>query len=208
MPSDSSTQSKPSVIRLGEVAAVIPGVFSLSRPAPGEPADAIPMVTVRWLSTASEPLPLLHVGRISDQRADRYRLREGDVLVPSRSTSIRVAVAPRHLDGQVFNSTLLAVRCTNRLLPGLLATYLSHAHGAAHLVTASQSGTAQMNLTATALGEIPVPLVPADRQRELVELLGTADNAYHAALESAELRRRIAQNLVIARMTGRTPNHA
>lgn len=203
-----SNPSLPNVARLRDVASVLPGVFSVSRPLPGDPGEPTPMVTVRWLSSPAEPLSMLHIARVSDLRADRYRVHEGDVLVPSRSTSIRVAVAPRKLNGEVFNSTLLAVRCSDRVLPELLAAYLTHPTGAAHLVTASQSGTAQMNLTAAALGEIPVPIVPLDQQRQLAELLAAANLIHQSAREAADLRRKIALDLVISRMTGKTPAHA
>ncbi len=193
---------------LRDVAAVLPGVFSLSRPAPGDAGLPIPMLTVRWLSAANDPLTELHVARVSDLRADRYRVCKGDVLVPSRSTSIRVAVAPPEIDGTVFNSTLLAVRCSKQILPELLAAYLMHPAGAAQLVSASQSGTAQMNLTAAALGEVPIPLVPLEQQRELAALLAVADGAHRNATEAAELRRRVAHDLVISRMTGRNSVHA
>lgn len=208
MASRSLNSSRPTVARLRDVAVVLPGVFSVSRPAPGDSSDSIPMLTVRWLSAANDPLSELHVARVTDLRADRYRVRGGDVLVPSRSTSIRIAVAPPEIDGTVFNSTLLAVRCSKRVLPELLAAYLMHSDGAAHLISASQSGTAQMNITATALGEIPIPLVPIEQQRELAALLAAADIAHRNATEAAELRRRIAHDLVISRMTGRNNAHA
>lgn len=198
----------PTVARLGDVAAVFPGVFSISRPAPGDVAAPISMLTVRWLSAANDPLPELHVARVTDLRADRYRVRAGDVLVPSRSTSIRIAVAPPEIDGTVFNSTLLAVRCSKQILPELLAAYLMHSDGATHLISASQSGTAQMNITAAALGDVPIPLVPLKQQQELAALLAAADVAHRNATEAAELRRRVAHDVVISRMTGRNNVHA
>lgn len=208
MASRSPRLSRPTVARLCDVAVVLPGVFSVSRPAPGDAAAPISMLTVRWLSAANDPLPELHVARVTDLRADRYRVRVGDVLVPSRSTSIRVAVAPPEIDGTVFNSTLLAVRCSEQIHPELLAAYLMHPAGAAHLVSASQSGTAQMNLTTAALGEVPVPLVPIEQQQELAALLAAADVAHRNATEAAELRRRVAHDVVISRMTGRNNVHA
>lgn len=203
-----SNPGMPSFVPLRDVASVIPGVFSISRPVPGDSGEPMPMVTVRWLSSPAEPRSMLHIARVSDLRVDRYRIREGDVLVPSRSTSFRVAVAPRELNGEVFNSTLLAVRCSGRILPELLAAYLTHPTGSAHLVTASQSGTAQMNLTAAALGEIPVPIVSLDQQRQLAELLAAANLIHQSARDAADLRRKIALDMVISRMTGRTTAHA
>lgn len=208
MPSRSHIQTKPEVARLGDLAAVIPGVFSLAKPVAGESSGPITMVTVRWLSAATEPLPTLYVGRVSDLRADRYRVRTGDVVIPSRSTSIRVAVVPEELDGTVFNSTLLAIRCSDRVLPSLLAAYLTHPDGASHILAASQSGTAQMNLNATALSEIPVPLVPMGRQHELAGLLEASDYVVRSARDAADLRHRIALDLVISSMTGRMLTHA
>lgn len=205
LPSESSAGRNAA---LRDAAQILPGVFSVS----GWDQDAanapVPMVTVRWLSDPDEPLSMLHPARVADMGLDRYRLRAGDVLVPSRSTALRVRIAPPSLEGAVFNATLLAVRCGESLLPELLAVYLAHPEGRAQVEAASQSGTAQMNLNASALGAVQIPLPPIDAQRTLAALLHAADEAHRRAAAATDLRRRIVESVVVARLTGRNSAHA
>jgi len=117
-------------------------------------------------------------------------------------------MVPKELDARVFNATLLAVRCSERLLPSLLVAYLSHPAGAMQLAAASQSGTAQMNLTAAGLGTIRVPVPPLERQHRLVELLTAANAVHQSAHEAAELRLTLARDFVISRMLEGEPVNA
>lgn len=206
VPQAHSSASLPSA--LSQIAQVLPGVFSVSGWDQDETNAPVPMVTVRWLSDPEESLPVLRPARVADMGLDRYRLRAGDVLVPSRSTALRVRIAPPSLEGAVFNATLLAVRCGESLLPELLAAYLAHPEGRAQVEAASQSGTAQMNLNASALGAVQIPLPSIDAQRTLAALLRAADDAHRRAAAAADLRRRIVESVVVARLTGRNSAHA
>lgn len=184
------------------------GLFAAARPDESSVSEPIPMLSVRWLSNPDERLPEMYVSRNNPGRIDRYRVQPGDVIVSSRSTTLRVGVVPSAIQQVPINSTLLGVRCSPELLPELLAAYLRHPAGAAHLTAASQSGTMQMNLTASTLGEIPVPILPIAEQRELAHLLASADSAHDHAVAAAELRRQVAHDIVVARMTGRNLTHA
>lgn len=200
----SSVQHAP----LNEIAQLFMGLFATARPDESSVSEPIPMLSVRWLSNPEEPLPAMYVSRNNPDRIDRYRVQPGDVLVSSRSTTLRVGVVPPDIHSVPINSTLLGVRCSPDLLPELLAAYLRHPAGAAHLSAASQSGTVQMNLTASTLGNIPVPVLPIDEQHELARLLASADAAHDHAVAAAELRRQVAHDIVIASMTGRNLAHA
>lgn len=131
---------------------------------------------------------------------EKYRVKAGDVLLSARSTSARVGLVGAAFDGAVINSTLLAVRCSSRLDPRLLAAYLRSADGSLALEAVSQSGAAQMNLTARGLGRLEVPVPSAEEQHALVELVATADTAFESAISAARERRSLVTQLVNERL--------
>ena len=82
----------------------------------------------------------------------------------------------------------------------LLAAYLSHPDGQAALAAIAQSGTIQMNLTVNAISKLEIPLPPIDVQRQMVDMLTTADIAYESAIEAAHARRQLARSVTIDRI--------
>ena len=77
-----------------------------------------------------------------------------------------------------MNATLMVIRPSSGLEPRLLAAYLSHPDGQAALAAIAQSGTIQMNLTVGVISKLEIPLPPIEVQRQMVEVLTTADIAY------------------------------
>lgn len=164
-----------------------------------------PLITVRAVREGQVDEVELHTfDELAGGRVDpKYRLEAGDILVPARSTMIQVALVPPHLEGAIFNATLIRLRCRpERIAPALLRAYLDHPDGRAQVEAVSQSGTHQLNITVSALGEVEVPLPPLDEQGPLVETLGMSDRAYFAGLEAAERRRRVSQDIIIRKMRG------
>ena len=167
--------------------------------------DGTPVLTVRAIQAGC--VDDGEVRTLSPEAAGgadrRYRLKAGDVLIPARSTSISVALVPQHLDEAVFNATLIRLRCNHHLIaPALLKAYFDHPEGRAQIEAVSQSGTHQMNVTVTALGEIEIPLPPLDQQARLVATLSMAIQAYTNGIEAAERRRIITQDIIVRKMRG------
>ena len=130
----------------------------------------------------------------------RYQAKSGDLVLSARSTSLKMAIVPTALDGVVLNATLIAVRSMPALDPRLLAAYLSHPNGQAALEAVVQSATIQMNLTVNALRELEVPVPSAKDQKRMVDLLSAADLAFESAVHAAQLRRRLANEVVVDRL--------
>jgi len=86
------------------------------------------------------------------------------------------------------------------LEPRLLIAWLNHPAGQAALESVSQSATAQMNITVAGLSKLEVPVPSRDVQKRVVKLLEAADEAYAAAIQAAEDRRRLASQIVIAQL--------
>ncbi len=117
-----------------------------------------------------------------------------------------MGIVPSELDGVIVNATLIGVRSLPVLDPRLLAAYLTHPDGQSALEAVTQSATIQMNLTVNALRELEVPVPSPEDQRRMVELLTAADLAFESAVHASQLRRRLANEVVIDQLTGvRTP---
>lgn len=181
--------------QLAEIAKIFPGmpVKSDLLVAIGR---GIPVLTVGSIEGGGVEASLSLPAELSVQATPRYQVLAGDLLLSARSTSLKVAIVPPELDGAVIASTLLGVRSRPRLAPAVLAAYLLSSEGQAALEATCQSGSVQMNLTASALAKLEVPVPSPAEQEELVELLAASDAAYHTALAVAESRRQVVAQLV------------
>lgn len=189
------------LIPLGDLADLLAGAAT-KVPRPGSRAGLVDILSVRALGDGRiDPRGVSRARLLAGDTA-RYRAATDDVLVPARSTFFTAAVVPPELDGIVFNSTLIRIRCGDRLHPRVLAAYLCHPAGLAVIEAISQSGAVQMNLTIRAMRELQIPVPPAAEQERLASMLEAADSAYAAALQSAERRRRLASDVVMHSMAG------
>lgn len=189
----------PSVhLPLGEVASIYVGLPTKASET-REAGRSGNVLTVRNLSGTGLNLDNLTDIDVSERDVEKYRVQSGDLLVSSRSTSLRSAIVPERAGGLLINATLLGVRSTT-ILPRLLAAWFESPEGMLELENISQSGTHQMNITVSGLGKIMVPVPDLDVQRRLVDLLETADAAYKSAIQAAEDRRRIANEVVVNNM--------
>jgi len=157
------------------------------------------VLSVRNFSATGLDLDNLIGIDVSERDVEKYRVQAGDLIVSSRSTSLKSAIVPERAGGLLINATLLGVRSTT-ILPRLLAAWFESPEGMLELANISQSGTHQMNITVSGLGLIMVPVPDLDVQRRLVALLETADAAYQSAIQAAEDRRRIANEVVVNKM--------
>lgn len=158
------------------------------------------VLTVRALTGTDIDANTLSLVEFDGRDVEKYRAAAGDVLLSSRSTSLKTAIVPEELDGVVINATLLGVRCLPILEPRLLVAWLNHPEGQAALANVSQSATVQMNITVAALNTLEVPVPQMDVQKRMVELLEVADEAHGAAIKAAEDRRRLVHEIAIAQL--------
>jgi len=184
---------------LAEVAEIFIGLPTKISHAQG--SSTIPVLSVRALGDRGIDNDELIRADVGGRSVEGYCVRAGDVVLPARSTSLKAAVAPQELDGTPMNATLIGVRCGPELDPHLLAAYLRHPDGRAAVAEHTQSGTAQMNITVKGLSQLPVPVPPAERQRDLVEMLRVADEAFSSAVDAAQRRHKLAMDIVFTRMT-------
>lgn len=187
------------LLPLGEIANIYVGLPTRASET-REAGRSGNVLTVRSLTSSGIDRDNLTEVNVNGREVDKYRARSGDLLISARSTSLKTAVVPDELDGYLINATLLGVRCLPDLQPRLLAAWLNSPEGAASLEGISQSGTIQMNITVAGLSRIQVPVPDIATQRQMVQLLETANEAYVAAVQAAEDRWRIAQQVVVSQL--------
>lgn len=189
----------PHQLPLGSLATMLAGAPTKSS-GTGGPPGAIPVLSVRamrgdWIDPAE-----IHPAEPLISNASRYRVQSGDVLVPARSTFFTAHVVQPDLDGHIFNATLIRIRCGEQLHSRILAAYLKHPHGRAAIDAVSQSGAVQLNITVRGLSQLLVPVPQQEEQNRIAAMLEAADEAYAAAIQSAEHRRRLAGDVVMHAM--------
>lgn len=191
-----------SFVQLGEVADIFVGMpTKQSQLRDYGPSGNV--LTVRALREFGiDRDQLVHV-ELNPRDVAKYHAKAGDLVLSARSTSLKMGIVPEELDGVVVNATLMAVRPSSRLDARLLAAYLSHPEGNAALAAIAQSGTIQMNLTVNAVSKLEIPLPPIEVQRQMADILASADTAYESAVEAARARKSLATEVVMAQLRRR-----
>ena len=148
--------------QLGEIATIFTGFPTASSGVERTP-EAATVLTVKCIAKRGIDADQALAIEAPLAAREKYSVRAGDVLLPSRSTSLKIAIVPPELDGVLINSTVIGIRCLPQLDPHLLAAYFQHPEGQAAVERVSQSGTFQMNITVRALSTvtIPVPDIPS-----------------------------------------------
>jgi len=159
-------------------------------------------------------LPVLSVGDIADGRVcpiqqlagvelqpgnfERFRVREGDVLISCRGTVLKTALVPPETDGAYVSSNLIAIRPKRTTLdPRLLLVTLRAPPWQNLLRARTRSATGLIQLTIRDIEDLRVPLLPLDLQRQLAALCDAEDLAYQSAMTAANARRALVEAFVI-----------
>ncbi|MCC5874588.1 MAG: restriction endonuclease subunit S [Candidatus Sumerlaeia bacterium] len=106
-----------------------------------------------------------------DTRADRYLVREGDVLFVSRGLRLAAAPVLENLPDTIVSSYLFRIRLTSDLVdPAYLAWCLNHTPGQQFLQSGARQGSNMPYVARGNLAEFPVPIPPLEVQRRIVEV--------------------------------------
>lgn len=122
-----------------------------------------------------------------ERKVSKYILQEGDVLVTSRGTLVKVAVFHKTNRPCVASSNINVIRTNNKVLNGeYLKLFLESSVGN-KILKSLQRGTTIVNINYQDLGTIEVPVPMMDKQMELVSKYNEGLRVYKELLETAEL---------------------
>lgn len=179
---------------LGELCEIVPGPSGGLLDELSAGIDGVPVISPPDL-TDHQAVDTSRIRRVSGETArslaDRFRLREGDVvLVRQAVTGLgRRALVTGEQEGWLFATSCLRVAVTSgRLLPSYLLHYLGHAPVQRWLTSRANPGQAVQTLTTGNLSQLPVLLPDLRSQRALA---GALDEINTQLRMNDELSRRL-----------------
>lgn len=96
----------------------------------------------------------------------------------------------------LFAANLIRIHAhSGKIHPRFLHAWFCHPEGRAALIASSQSTTGQLNLTASTIARVMIPVPPWQDQLKAVEFLHLASIAHHHAIAAAEIRLSLAREI-------------
>lgn len=163
-----------------------------------EGQDGVPLINIKNIAKGyieTESLQLYPWNELKN--AERYFVYPQDVLITCRGTQLKIAVVPESLKKALITANIIAVRLRSEILPVFLSTYLKTPEGQKALFSHVASSTMQLLLNVSDIEELFVPVPPLSMQEEIVNLAQISDEQYRLNIETANLRRKITNQIVI-----------
>ena len=141
-----------------------------------------------------------------DEQFSASRLAGGDVVIAVRGSYERTAVVPKELNGANLSRDVARIAPLPELLPGLLHYWLQTSSSKAYLNRHAR-GVAVKGVNISTLRAMPVPLLPLETQRHIVDTLNTqlaaGDRATLEIDRAAKLSETLRRSLLAAAFAGR-----
>lgn len=115
----------------------------------------------------------------------RNRLEAGDLVITAKGQNFKAAVAGKDVEGFVISANLIALRLDDRVRPEVVAAYLNSPPGQRE-INARAAGGIIKGLNAKTLLEIPVPVLPLEKQEALIKYL-TLVNDYNLTVDKERM---------------------
>lgn len=136
--------------------------------------------------------------KFEPHEAERYGIRDGDLIVCEGGEPGRCAIWREQLPGMKIQKALHRVRPKNGLNNYYLFYWFMHAGRTGHLEPYF-TGTTIKHLTGKALAELQIPLPPLKEQRAIAETLGALDDRIDNLRQTNATLEAIAQSLFKSR---------
>lgn len=177
-------QSKTPKVKLKEVADVFRGKSILKKDA------SVGEIAVLNISNIDNgDIRYEDMDTIQDEplKVKRYELETGDVVLSSRGTALKSAVFTRQDRMTIASANVIVLRPHRELLPRYIQLFLDGPVGRV-MINSFQRGMTIMNLNYTDIMEMEIPLLPLEKQQEIVQTFESEKAKYQAAVQRAETR--------------------
>lgn len=187
VPQDAWGDARSKRIPLGNLSSVTAGPSGSLLEHLHDGPDGVPVVAPPDL-TEHFTVDARRVRRVPLSQAERlarFALREGDLLVVRQGTLGRLALIGSEHTGWFYSSSCLRIRPHRELiLPAYLAAYLTHPPVRRELLGQALPGTVP-SLNSAMLNQLPVTVVPMERQQAVIEALADIDEQVRIQREMA-----------------------
>ncbi len=169
-------------------------------------------VTVPYLRVANVQdgyLDLREIKGITIRRSEveRYRLRDGDVLLTEGGDFDKLGrgcIWMGQVPGCVHQNHIFAVRARpDQAVPEYLAYLMQSSYGKAYFLTVAHRTTHLACINSTKLRQFPVPLPPLDEQKRIATVLGAVDRKIEAEEKRRAALEKLSGSLLRDLMSGR-----
>lgn len=190
--------------RLSDIAEVFAGVGVSREDTLDRDGKKLPMIGVRDLADdgVAAVRDLDVVGFSRPEKAEPYRVRQGDTLITGRGTAMKFGLVGAETEHAIASSNIIVIRPHEGVVPAALYAIVSSEAFRPRIELLRRGSTTLLSLSAKDLKKLQVQLPPIDEQRRIAALLIEAREAYLTATKSAELRRELARQLIGQRLFG------
>ncbi|HWL23312.1 MAG TPA: N-6 DNA methylase [Ureibacillus sp.] len=122
---------------------------------------------------------------IDERRASMYEVEEGDILLSSRGSSIKIAIVPAINKRLIISHNFISIRPNNGVNPYFLKAFLESPIGT-YYISSKQKGTAVTILSVKDIESIPVPNLDSSIQSELGNAFVKADSELAKVIKQAQ----------------------
>ncbi|MEU9108516.1 restriction endonuclease subunit S [Streptomyces xanthophaeus] len=162
-----------SFVPLEDVSLVTQGI-TLGKEVPGGSSVELPYLRVAnvqdgLIDTADVKRIRVLVGDV-----DRYRLREGDLLITEGGDYDKLgrgAVWDGRIDPCLYQNHVFRVRCDSRMDPNFLAAYVASSEGRRYFLSVAKRTTNLASVNSSQVRRMPIPCPEIKQQEEILEVL-------------------------------------
>lgn len=169
-------------VRLKEVAEIFRGKSVMKDDIqPGK----IGVVNISNIEDGKILLDKLDTVQDEERKVKRYQLFKDDLVLTCRGTVNKVAAFPATERIVIASANIIVIRLTEKLTAAYVKVFLESPIGQT-LVKSFQRGTTVMNINPSDIGELEIPILPLEKQNQIVAEFETRYKKYRQAIDDIE----------------------
>ena len=162
-------ESKP----LGELCEIFQGLRFARNLARGK--SGTPIIRGRDLSNPKVTIKDLDRFVLEDKPHERFKVKQDDILIQRIGASPCVVVVDANLEDAIAGDTVIIVRPKSSLVPPSIVAQFLSSPSFKSMLSAVCAGTTVQTITLSGLRDIPIPVLPAEINREIEEIRRAED---------------------------------
>lgn len=169
--------------------------------------DGIPLINPAHMNAGMIiPDPKVTVDEATQERLERHKLSEGEIIFSRRGELGRCAVVKKNNEGWLCGTGSLKAKLTKKIIPDYAYTLIS-SEGVVSELTLESKGSTMANLNTETLGRIRLPVPPISEQEAILDYIKIISDKYDYLIRSADTAIRLMQErrtaLISAAVTGK-----